>query len=102
MPHLDSRSDLRVLINDMLGELNSSHLGFNSFGQEENIFYKTRTAETGIIFKEDAPYTVQYIVNTALPTKRQGYSRWRCTCKSELNARQSCDWTRICFTQPLG
>ncbi|MBK7871323.1 MAG: PD40 domain-containing protein [Saprospiraceae bacterium] len=70
LPHLDSRSDLRVLINDMLGELNSSHLGFNSSGQEENIFYKTRTAETGIIFKEDAPYTVQYIVNNSAADKK--------------------------------
>ncbi|MDX1939942.1 MAG: S41 family peptidase [Saprospiraceae bacterium] len=70
LPHLDSRTDLRVLINDMLGELNSSHLGFNSFGNEENIFYKTRTAEAGIIFEEDKPYTVKYIVKNSAADKK--------------------------------
>lgn len=70
LPHLDSRADLRTLINDMLGELNSSHLGFNSSGDEENIFYKTRTAETGILFEEDKPYTVKYIVNNSAADKK--------------------------------
>jgi tricorn protease len=62
LPRLRSRADLRALINDMLGELNSSHLGFNSFGEEENIFHKTRTAETGILFEEDQPYIVKAVV----------------------------------------
>ncbi len=70
LPHLRSRADLRTLINDMLGELNSSHLGFNSFGSEETIFYKTRSAETGILFAEDRPYTVKAIVNNSPADKK--------------------------------
>ncbi len=71
LPHLDSRADLRTLVNDMLGELNSSHLGFTSNGTEENNFYKTRTAETGIVFEENQPYTVSYILKNS-PADKEG------------------------------
>lgn len=70
LPHLNTRADLRTLVNDLLGELNSSHLGFTSNGSEENIFYKTRTAETGIVFKNDNPYTVDYVVKNS-PTDKE-------------------------------
>ena len=40
LPYVNNRSDLRVLLNDMLGELNSSHQGFSSFGDDENIALK--------------------------------------------------------------
>ncbi|MBV6427188.1 MAG: Protein TolB [Haliscomenobacter sp.] len=63
LPHLNTRSDLRLLLNDLLGELNSSHLGFNSNGPEEEIFYKTRSAATGILFANDDPYRVERIVS---------------------------------------
>lgn len=62
VPHLNTRGDLRTLLADMLGELNSSHLGFNSFGDEENVQLANRTMETGIIFENDNPYKVKYIV----------------------------------------
>src|SRR5690606_24775370 len=39
LPHVRTRSDLRVLITNLLGELNSSHTGFSSFGDEERTFY---------------------------------------------------------------
>ncbi|MBL7776372.1 MAG: PDZ domain-containing protein, partial [Saprospiraceae bacterium] len=45
------------------------HLGFNSSGPEEHIFYKTRTAETGIIFKEEKPYEVAYVVQNSAADK---------------------------------
>ena len=32
LPHLNNRADLRIMLNDMLGELNSSHQGFGTFG----------------------------------------------------------------------
>ncbi|TNE54352.1 MAG: peptidase S41 [Bacteroidetes bacterium] len=69
LPHLRSRDQLRTLINDMLGELNSSHLGFRSFGAEEQVFYKTQTSETGIIFREDNPLEVDYIVKNSAADK---------------------------------
>jgi tricorn protease len=62
LPHVSTRDQLRQLTNDLLGELNASHLGFNSFGQEESIFYTSRSMETGIMFRNDAPFTVDRIV----------------------------------------
>lgn len=71
LPHIGSRTDLRTILNDMLGELNASHLGFSSSGDEEKIFYKTQNAETGIIFEEDKPYTVKYVVKNS-PADKKG------------------------------
>jgi tricorn protease len=62
LPHVRTRADLRVLITDMLGELNSSHTGFSSTGDEEKIFYSTRTQATGVLFDQQNPYTVSAIV----------------------------------------
>ena len=61
LPYLNSRADLRILLNDMLGELNSSHQGFNSFGAEERKNFTSVTNETGIIFDSENPYRVQRI-----------------------------------------
>lgn len=61
LPYVNSRNDLRVLLNDLLGELNSSHLGFTSTGKEENKQLNYFTNETGIIFKNDQPYIVDKI-----------------------------------------
>ncbi|MDE5491590.1 S41 family peptidase [Elizabethkingia meningoseptica] len=62
LPYVNSRNDLRILLNDLLGELNSSHTGFSSFGKEESKFLNYFTNETGIIFKKDQPYVVESIV----------------------------------------
>ncbi|WP_407480845.1 S41 family peptidase [Elizabethkingia meningoseptica] len=62
LPYVNSRNDLRILLNDLLGELNSSHTGFTSFGKEESKFLNYFTNETGIIFKKDQPYVVESIV----------------------------------------
>lgn len=61
LPHVQSRRDLRTMINDMLGELNSSHLGFSSFGNEERKGTSMRTMGTGILFDNQSPYTVSDI-----------------------------------------
>lgn len=58
LPYVNNRSDLRILLNDMLGELNSSHMGFNSFGLEERRNMNYVTNETGILFSNDNPYQV--------------------------------------------
>lgn len=61
-PYVNNRNDLRILLNDLLGELNSSHTGFSSSGKEETRYLNYFTNETGIIFKTDQPYTVESIV----------------------------------------
>ncbi len=57
-----TRADLRRLLNDMLGELNASHTGFSSFGEEERTFYSARTAETGLVFSAESPFTVERVI----------------------------------------
>jgi len=64
LPYVDSRADLRRMNNDMLGELNSSHMGFNTFGDEENQYYSTLSMATGIIWDKDNPYQVSEIIET--------------------------------------
>ncbi len=70
LPHIRSRSNLRQLIDDMLGELNSSHLGFRSRGKEEETFHSTNTMNLGIIFTDDQPYRVKYIVKGSAADKK--------------------------------
>lgn len=62
LPEVNSRNDLRVLLNDMLGELGSSHLGFTSSGDEEKTRLSYKTYDTGIVYKADSPYQVEHIV----------------------------------------
>ncbi|NBC66007.1 MAG: peptidase S41 [Bacteroidetes bacterium] len=62
LPEVRTRSNLRELLNDMVGELNSSHLGFYSSGDEEDVYYGSSTLATGILFEEENPYRVERIV----------------------------------------
>jgi len=62
LPYVSSRRNLRLIFNDMLGELNTSHIGFNSYGKEEKTYYGTRTSETGIVFNTDNPFVIERIV----------------------------------------
>lgn len=62
LPYIETRDNIRTLLNNMMGELNTSHYGFSSFGAEENTFYKTTTSSTGIMFRNDAPYTVDFAI----------------------------------------
>jgi tricorn protease len=55
----------------MLGDLNSSHTGFSSFGDEENTFYKTTTLGTGIVWDNDDPYKVKRVI-TYSPSDKKG------------------------------
>lgn len=65
LPYVNSREDLRIIFNDMLGELNTSHFGFNSFGDEEKIYFGSRTMTAGIVFDEENPYRVGRILNNS-------------------------------------
>jgi tricorn protease len=62
LPHIRQREDLRLLTNDLLGELNASHTGFSSTGKEEEPFYTVRTASTGIRFDDSKPYLVKSVI----------------------------------------
>lgn len=62
LPYVKSRENLRTLMADMLGELNSSHQGFTSNGNEEKTETKVRTLQTGIVFDNKAPYKVEKIL----------------------------------------
>lgn len=62
LPMLNTRADLRILLADMLGELNSSHQGFNTFGDDENVSLSNRTMETGILFDNNNPYQVKSVI----------------------------------------
>jgi tricorn protease len=59
LPFIKTRGNLRTLLNDMLGELNSSHLGFYSNGDEEKLTYRTTTNDTGILWDEENPFIVK-------------------------------------------
>lgn len=62
LPFVTNRTDLRKLINDMLGELNSSHMGFYSSGKEEKGYYKQLTATVGLVFDSEKPFHVAEIL----------------------------------------
>ncbi|MBO5582217.1 MAG: PD40 domain-containing protein [Bacteroidales bacterium] len=62
LPYVRTRANLRTLLADLLGELNSSHLGFSSSGAEEKKETRIRTYGTGILFDKDSPYKVSGIL----------------------------------------
>ncbi len=70
LPHLNNRADMRTMLNDMLGELNSSHQGFNSFGADETIALQNRTMETGILFENTDPLKVKYVVRRSAADRK--------------------------------
>jgi tricorn protease len=70
LKHVKSRDDLRVLLNDMLNELNSSHMGFSTAGKDEEAPSRYSTIATGLIFKNDSPYVLDRIV----PGSKADYS----------------------------
>jgi len=70
VPYLNTRADLRTMMNDMLGELNSSHQGFNTFGSEEAIALQNTTMETGIMFEDESPYKVKYVVKRSAADRK--------------------------------
>jgi C-terminal processing protease CtpA/Prc len=70
LPYLNNRADLRTMLNDLLGELNSSHQGFGTFGTDETIALQNQTMETGIIFENDDPYKVKYIARRSVADRK--------------------------------
>jgi C-terminal processing protease CtpA/Prc len=70
VPYLNTRADLRIMLNDLLGELNSSHQGFGTFGADETIPLQNQTMETGIVFENDDPYKVKYVVRRSVADRK--------------------------------
>ncbi len=71
LPYVSSRANLRLIFNDMLGELNTSHFGFNSNGKEERVYHGTQTLETGIVYHNNNPFVIERIVSEG-PTDVKG------------------------------
>jgi tricorn protease len=71
IPYLRSRADLRLIVTDMLGELNASHLRFTSTGPEEDTDVKYTSIFTGIVFDKNNPYTIDRIVKNS-PADKEG------------------------------
>ena len=70
LPNLNNRADMRVMLNDMLGELNSSHQGFGTTGDDETIALQNQTMETGIMFEDGDAYKVKYVVKRSAADKK--------------------------------
>ena len=70
LPNLNNRADMRVMLNDMLGELNSSHQGFGTTGDDETIVLQNQTMETGMMFEDGDAYKVKYIVKRSAADKK--------------------------------
>jgi tricorn protease len=70
LPHIRTRADLRTLINDMLGELNSSHMGFRSIGEEEKTFHSLKSMQPGLVFQDNNPYIVKAIITDSAVDKQ--------------------------------
>ncbi len=62
LPYVKNRDNLRIIFNDMLGELNTSHFGFQSSGEEEKLYFGTRTMTAGIVFEEDEPFRLNRVL----------------------------------------
>ncbi len=70
VPYINTRADLRIMLNDMLGELNSSHQGFGTSGDDETIALSNRTMETGVLFEDSEPFKVKYVVRRSAADKK--------------------------------
>ncbi|AIM35338.1 peptidase S41 [Sphingobacterium sp. ML3W] len=68
---VNDRNDLRILLNDMLGELNSSHLGFTSMGVEERKPFGYVTNEIGVLFQQDNPFHIARVVANSPASRKE-------------------------------
>ncbi|MBT3241901.1 MAG: PDZ domain-containing protein [Bacteroidetes bacterium] len=70
LPFLNNRGDLRTLLNDLLGEMNSSHMGFNTSGTEEQTALRYVSLEPGILYKDDQPFIVDRVLARSAADKK--------------------------------
>lgn len=62
LPYLRSRDNLRTIMLDLEGELNSSHQNFVSNGDEEDTYYDMNTKTVGLVFDNENPFKVKKII----------------------------------------
>lgn len=62
LPYITNRADLRRLTNDLLGELNTSHFGFNSRGKEESTKEGAQTLSLGLKYDKAEPYRIASVL----------------------------------------
>ena len=62
LPYVNTRADLRRLTNDLLGELNTSHFGFYSSGDEEKTTFGSTTLDMGLEYLNDDPYVIASVI----------------------------------------
>lgn len=62
IPFIRTRDELAILQTDMLGELNASHLGYNTYGEEGNSYYHQKGYTIGLDFYKTDPFKVQSVV----------------------------------------
>lgn len=70
LPYLTNRADLRRLTNDLLGELNTSHFGFYSNGDEEKTKQRVRTLDLGLEYTTDDPYRIDRVITDGPADRR--------------------------------
>lgn len=70
LPHVSRRSDLKILIDHMMGELNASHLRFYSDGDEEKTYHSMTTMAPGLLFTGEDPYVVKKVVPDSAADKK--------------------------------
>lgn len=70
LPGVNNRMDFRILLNDMLGELNSSHLGFSTSGSEEGKDFRFVTNELGLIYEDENPFKIARVVTNGPASKK--------------------------------
>lgn len=62
LPFVRHRQNLTTLFNDLLGELNASHLDFRTEGDELKTYYNIKSQNTGILFDNENPFIVNRII----------------------------------------
>lgn len=62
IPFIRTRDELAILQTDMLGELNASHLGYNTYGAEGESYYRQKGYTVGLEFCKTDPFKVQSVV----------------------------------------
>ena len=71
LPGINNRQDLRIMLNDMLGELNSSHMGFSTMGSDERKDFNFVSNELGVTYDPSNPYKISRIVRNSPASRKE-------------------------------
>lgn len=65
LEQIHNRNDFRILVHDLFGELDSSHMRINTWGPDETTDSTAVSMETGILFAKGHPYTVDRVIQNS-------------------------------------